>query len=318
MMKLTILGNNSAIPSHGRHPSSQVLEIKEQLFLIDCGEGTQLQLQKYNVRKRRINHVFISHLHGDHYFGLIGLITSMGLLGRTSPLHIYAPAPLEGLIIQQLSLSDTSLPYEIVFRPIYEQERSLLLDGPAYSVRCFPVEHRIPCHGFLFTAKGGGRKIAIEHCKAAGVPASVYAALKAGEDYINEKGERVPNEALTLPPPADIRYAYCADTRYTRSFLKDIQGCDAVYHESTYLSEHADKAYERYHSTAAQAAELALAAGAGHLLLGHFSSRYDDLKGFHKEAGRLFPGSTVTEEGATYKIDGRQLSTAATPLKETK
>lgn len=302
MIRLTILGNNSAIPAHDRHPTAQIVEIREQLFLIDCGEGTQIQLQRYNIKRRRINYIFISHLHGDHYFGLIGLLTSMGLLGRTNPLYIFAPPLLKDIIDLQLSVANTILPYELIFTAINEGESKLLVDTPHYAVHCFPVEHRIPCHGFVLAAKGGGRKIIPERCREFEIPAAFYSYLKQGEDYTRRDGLVVKNDWVTEQGPDDKRYAYCADTLYTDSFLKYIQGADAIYHESTYLSDNSDRAAERFHSTAAQAAQLALKASAKHLFLGHFSSKYVDLSEFYEEASVIFPEVTVTTEGTTYQI----------------
>jgi len=302
MIKLTILGNNSAIPAHDRHPTAQVVEIREQLFLVDCGEGTQIQMQRYNIKRRRVNYIFISHLHGDHYFGLVGLVTSMGLLGRTNPLYIFAPALLKDIIDLHLSVANTVLPYEIVFTPTEPGEHKMLVDNPHYAVHCFPVEHRIPCHGFVFTAKGGGRKIVPEQCKAYEIPAAFYPHLKQGEDYLRRDGFLVKNEMVTESGPADKRYAYCADTLYTESYLAHINGADAIYHESTYLSDNTDRAGERYHSTAAQAAQIAAKADAKRLFLGHFSSKYIDLNPFHDEASAVFANVEVTKEGMSYEI----------------
>ncbi len=262
MIKLTILGNNSAIPAHGRHPTAQIVEIKEQLFLVDCGEGTQLRLQQFNIRRRRINYVFISHLHGDHYFGLIGLITSMGLLGRLNPLHLFGPPMLREIIDLHLAAASIELPYQIIFTGIEPEYDGLLVETAQYSVSCFPVEHRIACHGFLFTAKGSGRRLLPEKCMEFGIPAAYYPKLKAGEDYVREDGSTISNDWLTEPGPADKKYAYCADTLYTERFIKYIRDTDAIYHESTYLSDDEIKAAERFHSTAAQAAKIAFKASA--------------------------------------------------------
>lgn len=301
-IKVTILGNNSALPAYDRHPTSQVVDIREQQFLIDCGEGTQIQMQRYGIRRRRINYIFISHLHGDHYFGLMGLLTSMGLLGRTAELQVFGPPMLKDIIDLQLSVAGTVLPYPILFTAVEEGEARLLVDTSHYSVHCFPVEHRIPCHGFAFTAKSGGRKLLPERCKEYEVPSAFYAHLKNGEDYERKDGFLVKNEWVTEAGPASKRYVYCADTVYTHSFLDHIHNADAVYHESTYLDDHRERAAERFHTTAAQAAELAKAAGAKRLLLGHFSSKYQDLTAFYSEASAIFPDVEITIEGMTYEI----------------
>ena len=301
-IKLTILGNNSAIPAYDRHPTAQVIDIREQQFLIDCGEGTQMQMQRFNVRRRRINYIFISHLHGDHYFGLIGLLTSMGLMSRTAPLHLFGPTMLKDIIDLHLSVAGVNLPYEIIFTALEEGVSALLVDTPYYAVKSFPVEHRISCHGFLFTAKSSGRKLNPEKCKEYEIPSSFYPHLKQGEDYTRRDGFIVKNGLVTEAGPKDKTYAYCADTRYTLSYLEHIKGADAMYHESTYLDDLRERAIERFHSTALQAAELAKVAGVQKLFLGHFSSKYQDLSVFHTEASSIFPDVEITTEGVTYDI----------------
>ncbi len=301
-MKITILGNNSAIPSCGRHPTAQIVEIREQLILMDCGEGTQMQIQKYGVRTRRIHHIFISHLHGDHYFGLIGLLTSMGLLGRSEPVRLYGPPELMDIIRLQLQVACTELPFELHFTAIDDGEEKILVDTPFITVQCFPTEHRIPCHGFVFESKKGGRTLLPEKCREHGIPASFYQRLKEGGDYITKNGDLIKNEWVTEDPPPSKKYAYCADTRSTESFLPCISGVDIMYHESTYLNDLAQRARERFHSTALEAAQLALKARAGRLLLGHFSSKYEDLELFAEEACRVFPDTEVTREGMTYEV----------------
>jgi ribonuclease Z len=300
-MKVTILGNNSALPAYDRHPTAQVVTMYGQDVLLDCGEGTQIQMQRYGVPWRRLEHVFISHLHGDHYFGIFGLLTTMSLQGRTAPLHLHAPAPLEGLISNMLSIAGSVLCYDFHFHPLPEGA-ALLVDHKLYTVSCFPVEHRIACHGFLVTRKTRGRKLLPDRCREHDIPATFYDRLKSGEDYVRPDGSVVPNGLLTEAGPAPKRYAYCADTIYTDSFLPYIQGVDLLYHEATYLNDNLDKAEARYHSTAAQAAEVARKAGAGRLLLGHYSSRYRELDAFREEAAAIFPDVLVTEEGAAYEL----------------
>jgi ribonuclease Z len=301
-IKLTILGNNSAVPAHGRHPTAQVVEIREQLFLIDCGEGTQIQMQRFDIKRRRINYIFISHLHGDHYFGLIGLINSLGLMGRTAPLHLFGPPALKDIIDLQLTVANTILPYEIVFTALLPESSTILVDTPHYSVKSFPVEHRIPCHGFVITSKSSGRKIIPEQCKAYEVPAAYFPHLKNGADYERKDGFLVKNEWVTDNGPLQKSYAYAADTRYTQSFIEHIQDADALYHESTYLADDTERATERFHSTAAQAAMIAKTAQVRQLFLGHYSSKYKTLEGFTEEACAIFPSTIVTEEGMTYVL----------------
>ena len=297
MIKIRILGNNSALPAHGRHPSSQVVEIREQLFLVDCGEGTQMQLNRFDIKRGRINHIFISHLHGDHYYGLIGLLTSMGLTGRTTELYLYGPKILKEIIDLQLEAGLGSLPYPLIFVPIEKEEAKVLVDGAYYKVSCFPVEHRIPTHGFLFETKSQGRKLIPEQCRQYRIPNGFYKMLKNGMDYVNKEGEIIKNEWVTTEANPIKKYAYCADTRITPTYLPFIQGVDMMYHESTYLSTEEALAYERFHSTAAQAARVAIEIGAKKLLLGHYSSRYKSTEEFEIEAKAIFEQTIATQEG---------------------
>jgi ribonuclease Z len=300
-MKVTILGNNSALPAFGRHPTAQAVSVYGELLLIDCGEGTQIQMQRYGLRWRSVHHIFISHLHGDHYFGLPGLLNSMSLLGRTAPLHLYAPVELKAILDAILEVADTVLSYAFYFHALPEGVQ-LLVDDPSFSVTCFPVEHRIQCHGFLVERKTRGRKIVPGKCAEFEIPAAFYERLKQGEDYERKDGLIVKNEWVTEEGPAIKRYAYCADTLFTNSFLPVIQGADTIYHECTYLERDADKAVARFHSTAAQAAQIAKLANAKQLLLGHFSSKYKELDEFREEAAEIFPNVFVSIEGVAYEI----------------
>ena len=300
-LKVTILGNNSALPAFGRHPSAQAVSVYGEVLLIDCGEGTQIQMQRYGLRWRSMHHIFISHLHGDHYFGLPGLITSMSLLGRTAPLHLYAPAELKPIIDAILTVADTILSYPFYFHALPEG-KALLVDDPSFSVTCFPVEHRIQCHGFLIERKTKGRKLLPDKCVEYEIPAAYYEHLKQGKDYQRKDGLLVKNEWVTIDGPSVKRYAYCADTIFTESFLPVISGADTIYHECTYLEKDAEKATARHHSTAAQAAHIAKLAGAKQLLLGHFSSKYKELEPFHEEASAIFPNVFVSVEGTAYEV----------------
>jgi ribonuclease Z len=248
-----------------------------------------------------MHHIFISHLHGDHYFGLPGLLNSMSLLGRTAPLHLYAPADLKPIIDSILTVADTILSYPLYFHPLPEGV-ALLADDPSFSVTCFPVEHRIQCHGFLVERKTRGRKLLLEKCNEYGIPAAYYEYLKRGEDYERKDGFLVKNEWVTENGPAVKRYAYCADTLFTDSFLPVILGADTIYHECTYLEKDAAKAVARHHSTAAQAAQIAKLANAKQLILGHFSSKYKELEPFQEEASAIFPNVFVSIEGTSYEI----------------
>ncbi len=298
MIAVTILGNNSAVPSHNRHPSAQVLQTSEHLVLIDCGEGTQMQMNLYKIRKSRINHIFISHLHGDHYFGLIGLINSLALNNRLNDLHIYAPEKLKSIIEIQMDVSGSGLPFQLYFHPLEKEE--ILFEDKKFSVECFKVNHRIECWGFLFREKKNLRKINLEQVKKYSVPKPFYENLHRGEDYINEKNELIKNETLTTAVEPPKSYAYCADTAFYEPIAEKIKGVDLVYHESTYLSDLEKKAADRFHSTSKQAATIAKKAGVNKLLLGHFSSMYDTLEKFKEQACEIFSNTEIAEEGTCY------------------
>lgn len=300
-MEVTILGNNSALPAYGRNPTSQVVSVYGEHLMLDCGEGTQLQMQIHGVRWSKLNHIFISHMHGDHYFGLPGLVNSMSLLGRVAPLHLYGPAGLMPILQAVLDEADSVLCYPLHFTPLPEGA-AMLAETENFKVSCFPVEHRIACHGFLVESKNKGRKIIPVACRDYEIPRYYYDRLKQGEDYERKDGTIIKNELLTTEGPATKKYAFCADTLYTESFLPYITGADTIYHESTYLHRDAEKAAARFHSTPIQAAEIALKANAKQLLLGHYSSKYQDLIPFREEARTIFPNTKVTIEGYTYEV----------------
>jgi ribonuclease Z len=298
VIAVTILGNNSAVPSHNRHPSAQVLQTAEHLVLIDCGEGTQMQMNLYKIKKSRINHIFISHLHGDHYFGLIGLINSLALNNRLNDLHIYAPEKLKSIIEIQMDVTGQGLPFQLYFHSL--EKEKILFEDKKFSVESFKVNHRIECWGFLFREKKNLRKINLNQIKKYKVPKSFYENLHRGEDYVNEKNELVKNEILTLAVEPPKSYAYCADTAFYEPIAEKIKGVNLVYHESTYLADLEKKAADRFHSTSKQAATIAKKAGVKKLLLGHFSSMYDTLEKFEEEACEIFPNTEIAEEGTCY------------------
>ena len=300
-MKVTILGNNSALPAYGRHPTCQIVWINDEPIMLDCGEAAQIQMQRYGVRWRNLNHICISHMHGDHYFGLPGFINSMSLLGRTTPLNLYSPASLRGILQQIMQVADTELSYPLHFHALQEGSE-LLQDNDVMSIHSFPVEHRIQTHGFILTRKSGGRKLLPDKCKEYGIPSSYYSQLRKGADYETKEGVIVGNEQVTEEGRPVKKYAYCADTLYTESILPYLKGVDTLYHESTYLDNDREKAISRYHSTTAQAADIANKAGVKQLLLGHFSSKYKDLTAFKEEATKIFFNVHITEEGKTYEI----------------
>lgn len=300
MLGLTILGNNSALPAFDRHPTAQVLTLEDQLFLIDCGEGTQMQLAKYKIRRSKVQHIFISHLHGDHYFGLIGLITSMGLLGRTQDLHLYAPSPLQAIIDLQLKVADTILPYNLIFHSLTGDE--VILQEEKVKVSCFKVSHRIDCWGFRFDQVKAPRKINPDKARKFEIPAAFYERLKRGEDYTTKSGEVIKNEWVTDAGIKPKSYAYSADTIYNENLISKVNGVDVLYHETTYLKDLEDRALLRYHCTTTQAATIAHRAGVNRLLIGHFSSKYETLDQFEAEAKEVFPNTTLAIEGVTYRF----------------
>ncbi len=298
MLALTILGNNSAIPAFGRHPTAQVITTTNELLLVDCGEGTQMQLAKYKIRRSKISCIFISHLHGDHYFGLIGLLTSFSLGKRVEPIRLFGPAALMQIIQLQLDVADIVLSYELIFTPLFTED--LIYSGKKLEVHCFKVNHRIECWGFKFTEIKNKRKIDVEACKQMEIPRAFYPKLQQGEDYITKQGKHVKNEIVTLPGDAPKSYAYCADTAFEPSIIPHIAGVTLLYHESTYLGGLEKLAQERQHSTSRQAAEMAQMAKADKLLLGHFSSRYDTIDEFAEDATRVFTNTECSKEGVSY------------------
>ena len=300
MLAVTILGNNSAIPAFDRHPTAQVITLDDHLFLIDCGEGTQTQMNKYKIRRSRINHIFISHLHGDHYFGLIGLITSMGLLGRHQDLNLYGPAPLIEIFNMQLSVADTQLPYKIIFHPL--QEEGVLVSDNRFQISCFRVFHRIECWGFIFRQIRPPRRVNPDKARIAGIPAAFFDRLKWGENYETQQGEIIENLSVTDPAPRPKSYAYSADTLYNPEIAAKVSGIDMLYHETTYLKDLEDRAVKRFHCTTIQAAAIAKAAGVKQLLIGHFSSKYDRLDDFEKETREVFSNSYLALEGVSYLV----------------
>ncbi len=300
MLALTILGNNSAVPAFDRNPTAQVLQTPDESFLIDCGEGTQMQLSKYKIRRSKINHILISHLHGDHYFGLIGLLTSMSLLNRTQELHLHAPAELEQLINLQLNFASTHLSFTLHFHPILKE--GLIIDEKKMTVTCFKVQHRIDCWGFLFLQKKNPRKLNAERAKIYEIPSAFYEKLQQGEDYVNKKGTIVPNEEVTTAASKPKSYAYCADTIYDESLAEKVKGVDLLYHETTYLKDLHERAAARFHSTTVQAAAIAKKAGVKKLLIGHFSSKYESLDEFLIETAEVFENTELAIQGSCYII----------------
>jgi ribonuclease Z len=300
MLAVTILGNNSALPAFGRHPTAQVLTLKDQLMLIDCGEGTQMQLSRYKIRISKINYIFISHLHGDHYFGLIGFLTSMGLLNRKHELVIMCPHGLPEIIQLQLSAAGIALPYPIQY--ILLKQPGILVETRSFTIACFPVEHRISCWGCLVREKKMPRKIDREKVLLHQIPAAFYEQLQKGNDYTAANGACISNDSVTIAASPAVSYAYSSDTRFLPELAAQIQSVTLLYHESTYLHDLKDRAYDRYHSTAQQAATIATLARVKRLLIGHFSSKYEEVAPFEQEAKEVFTCTELALEGVTYLI----------------
>jgi ribonuclease Z len=300
MFELTILGCHSATPTENKHTSSQILEVNGNLFLIDCGEGTQMQLRKAKVRFTRIKHIFISHLHGDHYFGLIGLISTFNLLNRDTNLHIYGPKGLKEIITLQIKLANSWTNYKLIFHELHSSSSDLIFEDEKISVHTIPLDHRIYTNGFIFKEKPFNRKLDINKVEDLNIDKAYYRKLKQGEDVINEKGEIIRNELVTLLGRSTKSYAFCSDTAYCESIIPIIFGVDVLYHESTFLEEHANLCFKTKHSTAKQAATIALKANAKQLILGHYSTRYGSINGFKSEASIIFKDVLLSDDGKVF------------------
>ncbi len=301
-MKLTILGCHSATPKASAYPTAQVLEIRGHLFLIDCGEGTQMQLRRTKVKFSRIKHIFISHLHGDHFFGLIGLISTFRLLGREAEMHIYGPKGIKEIIMLQLKLSASHINYPLHFHELETQEPKVLFEDEKVTVRSFPLSHRVYTNGFHFQEKPGERKLNHPKAVQANIHHSLFSKLKQGFDVENENGETISNDSVTDAPDPALSYAYCSDTEYFPAVIPHIANSTALYHEATFLEEHAALAEKTKHSTAKEAAVIAKKAAVGTLILGHFSGRYRDLSVFQEQAMEIFPNTQLAEDGKSFEF----------------
>lgn len=300
--KLTVLGCSSATPTLERHSSAQVLNVNERLFLIDCGEGAQIQMRRFRVKFQRINHIFISHLHGDHYLGLMGLLFTLHLLGRTKELHLYADPDLQEIIDMQLEISQTILQYPLTFHPLDSTKSEILYEDEMILVRSIPLEHRIPTSGFLFREKPRDMKIKKEILEKVIIPVDAFDSIKKGNDFTDENGRFFKNSELANEGSPSVSYAYCSDTGYTDTYLSIIRGVDMLYHEATFLKDKEKNAREKFHCTASDAANTALKAGVKKLIIGHYSARYDDLTPLLDEAKGIFNNTVLAEEGKIYEI----------------
>lgn len=300
-MKLTILGCYSATPRTHTNATAQVLELRNQTVLIDCSEGTQVQLRKAKIKFSRIKHIFISHLHGDHYFGLIGLISTFQLLGRKNELHIYAPKGLKEIIHLQLKAGNSWTSFDLIFHELSSLKSELLLETDQFTVETIPLKHRIYTNGFLFREKMGQRKLLIEKAVAAGVDTAYYNKLKQGAAVPNRKGELIDNALVTQDPEPPKSYAYCSDTAFNPEIVAQLHGVTALYHEATFLNEHEHLAKSTFHSTAQQAAQMAKDAKVGQLILGHYSTRYDTLDLFLEESKPIFDNTHLAQDLSVFE-----------------
>jgi len=301
--EVTILGSSSATPIYNRNPTAQALNINERLYLVDCAEGTQQQMLHFGIKASRIDHIFISHLHGDHYLGLVGLLSSLHLNGRSKPLAIFGPQHLKEIVNLQLKYSETELQYAINYVDTRIDKPEIILDNQDITVETIPLDHRIECTGFLFRQKKRNRKLLKEKVEALNIPIEYYTALKKGVDYTANDGTVYKNETLTSSPEEPKSYAYCSDTLYNEKYFKQISNVTLLYHESTFLHDMLERAQSTYHTTALQAAQVALKTGAQKLLLGHFSARYKTLNEILEEAQSIFPNSELAVEGKTFIIE---------------
>lgn len=300
--RVHILGCGSALPTPRHHASAQVVEVRGKLFLVDCGEGTQIQLRRSHIRFTKISAVFISHLHGDHCFGLIGMLSTFGLLGRTARLAIYAPQALEEVLRLQMKLFCHDFDYEVDFHAVDTARQQVVYDDRSLTVETLPLEHRMPCCGYLFREKPLQPHIRRDMIDFYHIPLSQIGNIKAGADWTTPDGDIVSNSQLVTPAQQPRSYAYCSDTRYIPTLHKRIMGVSTLYHESTYGEDNLTLAQKYCHSTARQAAQVALDAHAGKLLLGHYSQRYDDEQVLLREAQEVFPQSFLTDEQAFFDV----------------
>lgn len=301
--ELNILGCGSALPTTRHFLSSQVINLRDKLYMIDCGEGTQLQFRAMKLKFQRLNHVFISHLHGDHCFGLPGLISTLGLLGRTADLHIHAQSDLEKILTPVLRYFCKELPYPIIFHAFDPATNELIMEDKSVKVYTIPLKHRVPTAGFLFEEKAKSPSIIREMIDFHQVPVSRIDGIKKGDDFIRPDGTLIPNQVFTKPAPPAHRYAYCSDTAYFEKIVPIIERVDVLYHEATFTEENSSRAKETFHSSARQAALIAQAAKVKTLVLGHFSARYPDESVLLKEAQAVFPNVLLAGEGLRLDID---------------
>lgn len=301
--EVTILGSSSATPIFNRNPTSQALNINEHLYLIDCGEGTQQQMLRFDIKASRIDYIFISHLHGDHYLGLVGLLSSMHLNGRKKALYLFCPAHLKEIIDLQLKYSETTLQFPLEYTFTNAQKAEVIVNNNDIIIETIPLDHRIDCTGFIFRQKKRLRKLMKEKLDELNIPVEYYTALKKGKDYTSTNGTVYKNDTLTTDSETPKVYAYCSDTLYNEQYFDQISNVTVLYHEATFLNDMLDRALITHHTTALQAAQIALKTNAKKLLIGHFSARYKTLNELLDEARSVFPATELAIEGKTFNIE---------------
>ena len=302
-MKLTILGCYAATPRTITNPTSQVLEIRNRMFLIDCAEGTQVQLRKNKLKFSKINHIFISHLHGDHFYGLVGLISTFMLLNRQTDLHVYGPKGIKEIVLLQLRHSNSFTGYNLYFHELTSTVGEIIFEDEKVLVKTIPLKHRIYTNGFLFQEKVGDRKLNIEAVQKHKIETCYFQKIKNGKDIILDDGMVIPNDALTFDPIQPKSYAFCSDTIYDETLVAKIENVDILYHETTFLESEVDKATKTMHSTAMQAATIAKKANVAQLILGHYSTRYENINLFKEEAETIFPNVLLADDGKTFEFE---------------
>lgn len=300
--EITILGCGSATPTMKHGPTAQILNHHEQYFLFDCGEGTQLQLRRFNIKFQRINHIFITHLHGDHCLGLPGLISTMNLLGRTNDLHIYIEESFREALELQLKVSYSRLRFNLVWHPLTYDKPQVIFENKKIQIESIPLHHGIPCCGFRINEKPLPRNMIPEMIDKYNIPFVRIRQIKQGADFVLPDGSVIPNDELTIAPEPPASYAFCTDTAFSEKTIAGVKGIDVLYHESTFLEAQRNRAKETFHSTAKDAATVALRAEAKHLVLGHYSARYADVDGFVEEASSIFPSVIAADEGLKINV----------------
>lgn len=301
-LRLTILGCHSATPRVNAFPTSQYLEINDRHFIIDCGEGTQRQMRKYKVGFSKINHIFISHLHGDHFYGLAGLLSTFGILNREKELHVFGPKGIKEATEMLLRISQSHAKFELIFHELSSKKSELIFEDDKVSVQTIPLNHRVYTNGYLFKEKEKPKKLHIQNIENYSIDKADYLNIKAGRDIVLESGEIIPNNVLTLAPEKPKIFAYCSDTSFLPSIIPIIEGADLLYHEATFLSDKEDLAEKTLHSTTAQAATIAKEANVKKLVLGHYSGRYKDIQLFKNEAEIIFKNTSLAEPGIIFEI----------------